>query len=66
MGDDAVDPMCCRLFLAPRAARRAKAASLATAGDELVAAAFDAAQSLKAVREDCALQERVDLVLDVG
>jgi hypothetical protein len=61
-----VDQMRRRLFLAQRAARRAKAASLATPGDELVAAAVDAAQSLKAVREDGALQERVDLVLDVG
>jgi len=49
---------------APRAARRAKAAPLATEGDQLVVAAVAAAQSQEAVREDAALQERVELVLD--
>jgi hypothetical protein len=66
MGDDVVDQMRRRLFLAPRAARRAKAAPLATAGDELVAAAVAAAQSQEAVREDGALQERVELVFDAA
>jgi hypothetical protein len=66
MGDDVVDQVRRRLFLAPRAARRAKAAPLATEGDELVVAAVAAVQSQEAVREDAALQERVELVLDAG
>ncbi|MBK8763788.1 MAG: hypothetical protein IPM01_03835 [Burkholderiaceae bacterium] len=63
MGDDVVDQVRRRLCHAPRAARRAKAAPLATEGDELVVAAVAAAQSQEAVREDAALQERVELVL---
>jgi hypothetical protein len=52
-----------RLCHAPRAARRAKAAPLATEGDEFVVTAVAAAQSQETVREDAALQERVELVL---
>jgi len=63
MGDDVVDQVRRRLFLAPRAARRAKAAPLATEGDELVVAAVAAVQSQEAVREDAALRERGELVV---
>ena len=64
MGDDVVHQVCRRLRHAPRTARWAKAAPLATEGDQLVVAAVTAAQSQEAVGQDAALEERVELVLD--
>ena len=64
MGDDVVDQVGRRLRHAPCAARGAKAAPLATEGDELVVAAVPAAQPQEAVGQDAALQKSVELVLD--
>ncbi len=63
MGDDVVHQMRRRLRHASGAARRAKAAPLAAEGDELVVAAVTAAQPQKAVGQDAALEEGVELVL---
>jgi hypothetical protein len=47
-----------------RRARRAKAASLAAEGDQLVVPTVAAAQAQEAVGQDAALQEGVELILD--
>ena len=57
-----VDQMRRGLRHAPRAARRAKAAPLAAEGDQLVVAAVAAAQPQKAVGQDAAFEEGVELV----
>ena len=49
---------------APRPARGAESAALATERHELVVAAIGAAQAQEAVRQDAALQECVELVFD--
>lgn len=58
--------MCCRLRHTPGATRRAEPAALAAEGDQLVVTAVGAAQPKETVRQDAALQERVELVLDEG
>lgn len=64
MGDDVVHQASGGLCHAPGSARRAKAAPLATEGDQLVVAAVAAAQAQEAVGQDAALEKRVELVLD--
>ena len=53
-----------RLRHAPGAARRAKAAPLATEGDELVVPAVAAAQPQEAVGQDAAFEKRIELLFD--
>ena len=62
--DDAVDQVRCRLRHAPRTARGAKAAALAAERQQLVVAALAAAQPQETMRQDSALQEGFELVLD--
>ena len=57
-----IDQMRGGLRHAPRPARGAEPAALATEGDQFVVAAIDAAQAQEAVRQDAALQESVELV----
>ena len=49
---------------APHSARGAKPSALAAEGDEFVVAAVAAAQAQEAVRQDAALEEGVEFVLD--
>ena len=58
------DEMGSRLRHAPGAARRTEPAALAAESHELVVAAVGAAQPQKAVRQDAALQDGVELALD--
>ena len=62
--DDVIDQMRGGLRHAPRPARGAEPAALATEGDQFVVAAIGAAQAQEAVRQDAALQEGVELVFD--
>ena len=64
MGDDVVDQMRGALRHAPRPARGAESSALAAERDELVVAAIGAAQAQETVRQDAALKEGVELVLD--
>ena len=59
-----IDQVRRRLRHAPGPARRAKAAPLATKGDQLVVAVVAAAQAQETVGEGGAFEERVELVLD--
>ena len=63
VGDDVVHQAGRRLRHATSAARGAKAAPLATEGDELVVAAVTAAKPQEAVGQDSALEEGVELGL---
>jgi hypothetical protein len=62
--DDVVDQMRRRLRHAPGAARGAEPAALATEGQQLVVATLAAAKPQEPVRQDAALEEGVELVLD--
>jgi hypothetical protein len=53
-----------RLRHAPRTARRAQSAALATERQQPVVAALATAQTQEAMGQDPALEERVELVLD--
>jgi ABC-type cobalamin transport system permease subunit len=64
MSDDVVHQVRRGLRHAPRAARGAKAAALAAEREQLVVAALAAAQPQEAMRQDAALQEGFELVLD--
>jgi hypothetical protein len=64
MRDDMVHQVRRRLRHPARAARRAEPAPLAAEGQQLVVAAFAAAQPEHAVGQDAALEEGVELVLD--
>jgi len=59
-----LDQMRGALRHAPRSARGAEPSALATKRHELVVAAIGAAQAQEAVRQDAALQERVELGFD--
>jgi hypothetical protein len=60
----AVDQVLCRLRHAPRAASRAETAPLAVEGQQLVVAAFAAAQPQKSEGQDAVLAEGVELRVD--
>ena len=64
MGDDVVDQGGIRLCHTPGTARRAEPALLATEGHQLVVAAVAIPQSQKAMGQDAAFEEDVELVLD--
>ena len=59
-----LDQMRGALRHAPRPARGAEPAAFATEGDQFVVATIGAAQAQEAMRQDAALQERVELVFD--
>ena len=62
--DDVIDRVRSGLCHAPGAARRAKPASLAGEGDQLLMRALGAAQTQKAMSEDAAFEECVKLLFD--
>jgi hypothetical protein len=64
VGDDVVHQVRCRLRHAAGTAGRAEPAPLAAERQQLVVAAFAAAQPEHAVGQDAALEEGVELVLD--
>jgi len=64
MRDDVVHQVRCRLRHPARAAWRAAPTPLAAEGQQLVVAAFAAAQPQEVVGQDAALEEGVELVLD--
>lgn len=64
MGDEVVPQVSGCLSQTPGSALRAKLASLAAEGDQLVVAAVAAVQSQKAVSQDAAFEEGVELSLD--
>ena len=62
--DDVIFQVSGGLRHAPRPARGAEPAALATEGDQFVVAAIGAAQAQEALRQDAALQEGLELVFD--
>ncbi len=59
-----VNEVDCGLRHAPRTARGTEPSALAAEGDQLVVATVGAAQPQETVRQDAALEEGVELVLD--
>ena len=66
MGNDVIHKVCRRLRHTPGATRRAEPAAFAAEGDQLVVTAVGATQPKETVRQDAALQEGIELVLDEG
>lgn len=64
VGDDVFNQVRGGLRHAPRTARRAESTALATEGQQPVMATLPAAQPQEAMRQDAALEEGVELVLD--